>query len=160
MDIGALLQAIGSALLGPPRWVLERLGVVPTDMQAYALLVVLFMLCIAAPGSYGDWMLSRRARRVTGTVLSIDTSGDSPTPRIGYRDHTGQSRAFESNLPTNAATGGIGNAVEVIYDPLYPKRAREAGRGLAKSLTTIGWYGMAMLVLAYAICGGALPVGN
>ena len=160
MDVGAQLQIIGSALLGPPRWVLERLGVVPTNMQAYALLVVLFMLCIAVPGSYGDWMLSRRSRRVTGSVVSIDSSGDSPTPRIGYRDHTGENHAFDSNLPSNGATGAVGNAVEVIYDPLYPRRAREAGRHLAKSLSTIGWYGMALLVLAYAIWGGALPVGN
>ena len=160
MDIGAQLQMVGSAVLGPPRWVLERLGVAPTDMQAYALLVVLFMLCIAAPGSYGDWMLSRRARHVTGTVLLIDTGGDSPTARIGYRDHTGRNHAFDSNLPTVGATGAVGNAVEVVYDPLYPKRAREAGRWLAKGVATIGWYGMALLVLGYAIWGGGLPAGN
>jgi hypothetical protein len=146
--------------LQPARWVLQALGIPPTDMQAWALMVALFMFCLAAPGSYGDWMLSRRSRRVTGSVLSIDTGGDTDTARIGFRDHAGQSHAFDSNLPTNGTTGTIGNAVEVIYDPLYPKRAREAGRSLAKLLTYGGWYAGALLVLAYALWGGGLPVGD
>jgi hypothetical protein len=158
-DLGALAKQVFCAILVPARWLMETLGLHPVDMQVWALMVAVFMLAIAAPGSYGDWVLSRRQHRVTGTVLSIDTSGDSDTARIAFRDSTGRTHAFDSMLPINAATSTVGNPVDVIYDPLFPRRAREAGRWLAKGLTTIGWYSVAVLIFAYAIWDQALPTG-
>jgi hypothetical protein len=136
---------------------MEAAGLHPIDMQGWALMVAVFMLAIALPGSYGDYVLSRRQLRTLGTILSIDYRGDSPTPRIGFRDTQGRSVEFDSNLPLNSVTDTVGSTLEIVYDPL--QRAREAGRRLLKSLGAFVWYGGAIASFAYAVWGGSLAAG-
>ncbi|TIX53412.1 MAG: hypothetical protein E5V33_26760, partial [Mesorhizobium sp.] len=120
-------QAFHQAL-SPFRATAESIGYSPTDMQIWCFLCALFVLALVVPHSYGDIVLRRRRAYAIGKVVGIDTSGDSPsTPTIEFADRQGRSWRFDSNLPINSVTGSIGASVEVIYDPLNPKRAREVG---------------------------------
>ncbi|WP_409371532.1 DUF3592 domain-containing protein [Methylocella sp. CPCC 101449] len=60
-------------------------------------------------------------------------------PVIQFKDVLGRSHDFISNLGCNAATRTIGAPVDIIYDPLKPKRAREQGRPVARVLSLIFW---------------------
>ena len=151
-QIGGLAEQGFGFLLSPFRFVMQAVGLHPSDIQVWALLVGLFLLCLSLPVTYGDWVLSRRQRRTTGTVLAIDMRGEAPySPTIGFTDLHGRAYKFDSSLPLSRRTDQVGAAVEVIYDPLNPKRAREAGRPLGRAIIAIAWYGMAVLCIGYAL---------
>ncbi|MDG4856057.1 MULTISPECIES: hypothetical protein [unclassified Mesorhizobium] len=85
-------------------------------------------------------------------VIGIDKSSDGPdTPIIEFADRLGKTWRFYSHLPVNRTTGNVGAAVEVIYDPLHPKRAREVGRPLMKAVHLVVWYAVVagLMVLAF-----------
>lgn len=153
VDLGAQAQAMFQTLLGPGRWLMEHVGIHPIDMQVWALYVAAFMLVLGGASTYGDIVLMRRRVRTTGTVTRIDRD-DVDTPRIAFRATDGENYEFASTLPINFGTDTIGNAVSVVYDPLNPQRAREAGRPFAKGFAIVTWYGVAVAILAYAIGGG------
>lgn len=143
--------------LSPFRMAAEALGYAPSDMQIWAFLVALFMFALAAPSTYGDYVLIRRRAYAVGKVVDIDTSGDSPdTPIIDFRDASGKVWRFDSSLPCNATTGTIGAEVRVIYDPLHPKRAREDGRSFAKAFAWLWWHAFAVGVLVIVFWPGLI----
>ena len=152
-DLGALVQNLFAAVLAPGRWLLQVTGFHPSDMQVWALMVAAFMLAIGIPGTYGDWMLTRRQKRTRGTIVSIDRSSDYDTPRIAFSDLRGETVEFNSNLPLRLGADAIGDTLEVVYDPLRPRRAREAGRHVLKLVSTLFWYGMAVALIVYAVIG-------
>ena len=155
VDLGAQFQAMFQTVLVPGRWLLEHVGMHPIDMQVWALYVAVFMLALGGASTYSDVILMRRQMRTTGTVTGIDRD-DVDTPRISFRAADGESYEFASTLPLNFGTATIGNSVAVVYDPLNPRRAREAGRPIAKGVAIVVLYGVAVAILAYAIAGGAL----
>jgi hypothetical protein len=144
-----------AVILAPARWAMEQVGLHPADMQVWAFMVVLFMLAWASPHAYGDWVLVRRRRATTGTVVELDTSGDSDTAVIAFEDHLGRPHRFESELPVTGRTRTTGSAVAIVYDPLNPGRAREAGRWLAKAVQHLAWFGSATGLAVYAVWPGA-----
>jgi hypothetical protein len=121
--------------------------------------VAAFMLALLGPTTYGDFVLMRRQRRASGTVISIDESDEVSSPRIGFRDERGRPYEFDSPLGVNRRTGVIGGEVEVIYDPLHPKRAREANRVPLRMLTAVLWYGFAIGLAIFAIAGNGSAAG-
>ncbi len=137
----------------PVRAAMEAVGLEPSNIHVWALMVSIFMVVLLAPTSYGDFVLRRRSRRALGTVVSIDESDDTPTARIGFRDESGRHVEFDSDLWVNDRTSVIGGMVAVVYDPLNPKRAREEGRGRARLFTAVAWYGFAIGIGIYAIVG-------
>ncbi|PAP94763.1 DUF3592 domain-containing protein [Mesorhizobium wenxiniae] len=151
---GSVFQAFHHAL-SPFRAIAEAFGYFPTDIQIWCFLCSVFMLVLVAPHTYGDLVLRRRRAHATGKVVKIDMSDESPsTPTIEFADHFGKIRRFESNLPVNDTTGSVGATVEVIYDPLHPDRAREAGRPVMKATHTALWYTIVALLMALAFLPG------
>jgi hypothetical protein len=151
-DIWAKLETLWAVILWPMRVLMQAVGLHPIDIQVWAMMVTVFMVAIYAPTTYGDWVLSRRRLRTTGEVIEIERSSDSPdTPRIGFYDRHGVRHDFSSPLPINTRTEVVGNQVEVIYDPLHPWRAREAGRWLMKGTQAVLWYAIAISLALYAV---------
>jgi hypothetical protein len=102
--------------------------------QVWMLFFTLFFVVYAVQFLYGELMLSRRGRRAVGTVVAIDPGDEAPDrPKIEFRDQSGRAVVFISHLGVNAATANIGAKVDIVFDPLHPKRAREAGRAGAKA---------------------------
>lgn len=141
--------------LSPFRALAEAFGYAASDMQIWCFLCGLFFLALVAPYTYGDLVLRRRRAYATGKVVKIDMSDDGPsTPTIEFADRLGKIRRFDSNLPVNDATGSVGAEVEVMYDPLHPNRAREAGRPLMKMAHTTLWYTIVAMLMALAFWPG------
>jgi hypothetical protein len=157
-QLGAVMTGLLLAIIAPFRLAMEFVGLAPTDMQVWALVVALFMFGIILPQTIGDIVLMRRRVAATGRVVKIDTSSDGPdTPTIAFVAD-GREWTFASNLPCTDQTNSVGADVPVIYDPLNPKRAREEGRTLSKIWFAVLWYVMAGWVFAYALFG--LPGGG
>lgn len=157
-DIGELLQTIFQSVLISMRWLMESVGLHPADIQVWTMMVAIFMVAILAPTTYGDMVLRRRQQRTTGTIVSIDDGDDIATPRIGFRDASGQQIEFDSPMSVNRHTSAVGGTVEVIYDPLHPQRAREANRVLGRIFTATVWYGMAIGLLVFSVLDlGPMP---
>jgi hypothetical protein len=134
MDLTALEQRLQDAVHGvfaPLRSFFDVFGLSPQDPQLYALLVALFWLGLTLPSFYDDYILSRRRLRTRGRVVGIDRRGDEPNAIIEFRDGKGMVQRFESALGTTRQTEQVGAMVAVHYDPLRPKRAREADRPMA-----------------------------
>jgi hypothetical protein len=97
--------------------------------QVWMLFFTLVFLAFLLSFLYDELVLGRRGRRTTGTVVGIDPGDESPDrPVIEFRDHSGRKVVFTSYRAVNAMTATIGAPVEVVFDPLRPKRAREAGK--------------------------------
>jgi hypothetical protein len=95
--------------LTPFRMIAEAFGYSPPDIQIWCFLVVLFVVGLAAPESYGDIVLAHRRARAVGKVVKIDVSDDSPdTPVIDFRDASG--RSGRSSLPRLALTSPVRSA--------------------------------------------------
>lgn len=157
-DIGELLQNVFQSILMPMRWLMEGVGLHPADIQVWTMMVAIFMVAILAPTTYGDMVLRRRQQRTTGTVVSIDERDDIATPRIGFRDSSGRQIEFDSPMSLNRHTRAVGGAVEVIYDPLHPQRAREANRVLGRIFTATVWYGIAIALFVFSVLDlGPMP---
>lgn len=138
--------------LAPFRAVAGAFGQHPSDIQIWCFLCGVFFLAVVAIQTYGDIMLRRRGAFATGKVIGIDKSSDGPdTPIIEFADRLGKTWRFGSHLPVNGTTGNVGAVVEVIYDPLHPKRAREVGRLLMKAVHLAVWYAVVagLMVLAF-----------
>ncbi|MDX8511735.1 DUF3592 domain-containing protein [Mesorhizobium captivum] len=143
--------------LSPFRAIAEVFGRHPSDMQIWCFLCGVFFMAIIAMQSYGDIVLRRRGAFASGKVVGIDKSGDGPdTPIIEFADRLGKTWRFSSYLPVNGTTGSIGAAVEVIYDPLHPKRAREVGRPLMKMVHMVVWYAIVAGLMALAFWPGLI----
>ena len=150
-DIWTLLQTAFQSILLPMRWLMEATGLHPADIQVWTMMVAIFMVALLAPTTYGDMVLRRRQQRTTGTVVSIDERDDIATPRIGFRDSSGRQIEFDSPMSLNRHTRAVGGAVEVIYDPLHPQRAREANRVLGRIFTATVWSGIALSLAVYSV---------
>ena len=147
----AHVSELAHQALSPFRAAAEALGFHPSDIQIWCFLCALFAAALVVPRSYGDLVLKRRRVLAMGAVVAIDRSGDGPdTPTIEFRDASGKVTRFDSDLPVNGTTEAIGAPVEVMYDPLHPARAREAGRPLARAVNVIVWYSVIALLLAIA----------
>ncbi|PBC03145.1 DUF3592 domain-containing protein [Mesorhizobium sp. WSM3860] len=141
--------------LFPFRAVAEALGGHPSDIQIWCFLCGVFFLALVGVQSYGDIMLKRRGVLATGKVVGIDKSGDGPdTPVIEFADRLGTTWRFESHLPVNGTTRNVGAPVDVMYDPLHPKRAREVGRPLMKAIHLVVWYAVVAGLMALAFWPG------
>lgn len=107
------------------------------DLNAAQIWMVFFTLPFvgyAAYFLYVELTLSHRGRRVVGSVIGIDPGDESPDrPIIEFRDHAGSKVVFTSHLGVNATTGTLGAKVDILFDPLHPKHAREVGRSWAKA---------------------------
>jgi hypothetical protein len=159
VSVNERIESAFDTLSAPVRWPLEQLGFQPTSFQVYLFLVGLLLLYLAWTASGGRWLLapSRRGRAV-GTVVEIDTRGDSPTPVIRFTDATGRDWQFNSDIPTNAQTARVGATVALSYDVGNPRLALEDGRVLYKSIVTL-----ALLVFAAVVFGaslGLIPLGS
>lgn len=144
-------EAFHQALF-PFRAIAEAFGQHPSDIQIWCFLCGVFFLAVVGAQSYGDIVLSRRGAFATGKVVRIDKSSDGPdTPIIEFVDRLGKTWRFESFLPVNGTTSNVGAAVEVMYDPIHPKRAREVGRPLMKAVHLLVWYAVVagLMVLAF-----------
>ncbi|TPI28653.1 DUF3592 domain-containing protein [Mesorhizobium sp. B3-2-1] len=144
-------EAFHQALF-PFRAVAEAVGGYPSDIQIWCFLCGVFFLVLVAIQTYGDIVLRRRGAFATGKVVRIDKSSDGPdTPVIEFTDRLGKTWRFESHLPVNTTTRNVGALVEVMYDPLHPKRAREVGRSLTKAVHLVVWYAVVagLMVLAF-----------
>lgn len=105
-----------------------------TPAQVWMLFFTLLFVGYAVHFLYGDVVLSRRGRRAVGTVVGIDPGDEGPDrPKIEFRDQSGRVVVFTSHLGVNATTAKIGAKVDIVFDPLHPKRAREVGRPVAKA---------------------------
>lgn len=155
-DLLAQLDQAFSIAVGPVRRGMEMLGLHPTDLQAWALVVALGMLILGGMSLRSDMILRRRQANAMGTIVSIDHN-DYSSPRVAFRDARGERHEFDSNLPLRLGADTVGDTIAVVYDPLNPRRAREAGRPIAKSIAIFGWIAVALLFLAYAL--GSLPPG-
>ena len=106
----------------------------PDAAQVWRLFFTLLFVGYAAQLLYTDFVLSRRGRRATGTVVGIDPGDETPDrPLIEFRDQSGRVVVFRSYLGVNETTATIGAPVDIVFDPLHPKRAREVGRAGAKA---------------------------
>ncbi|TIV67764.1 MAG: DUF3592 domain-containing protein [Mesorhizobium sp.] len=144
-------EAFHQALF-PFRAVAGALGQHPSDIQIWCFLCGVFFLIVIGVQSYGDILLRRRGAFASGKVVDIDKSSDGPdTPVIEFADRLGKTWRFSSYLPVNGTTGSIGAPVKVLYDPLHPQRAREAGRPLMKAVHLVVWYAVVagLIVLAF-----------
>ena len=138
--------------LSPFRAIAETFGQQPSDMQIWCFLCGVFFLALVGTQTYGDLLLRRRGVVATGKVVGLDKSDDGPdTPIIEFADRLGKTWRFTSNLPVNGTTGSVGASVEVKYDPLRPKRAREVGRPLVKAAHMAIWWTIvaALMTLAF-----------
>ncbi len=98
------------------------------------LFFTLLFVGYAAQLLYTDFVLARRGRRATGTVMGIDPGDETPDrPLIEFRDQSGRMVVFRSHLGVNETTGTIGARVDIVFDPMHPKWAREVGRTGAKA---------------------------
>ncbi|MDX8479406.1 DUF3592 domain-containing protein [Mesorhizobium sp. VK24D] len=149
-------EAFRQALF-PFRAVAEALGGHPSDIQIWCFLCGVFFLTVVAIQTYGDIVLRRRGAVATGKVVGIDKSSDGPdTPIIEFADRLGKIWRFESHLPVNRTTRSVGAPVEVMYDPFHPKRAREMGRPLMKTVHLIVWYAVVAGLMALAFLPGLI----
>jgi hypothetical protein len=102
--------------------------------QVWLLFFTLLFVGYAAHFLYVDHILLRRGRKAVGTVVAIDPGDETDDrPIIEFLDQTGRTVTFISHLGVNATTGTIGAKVDILFDPLHPKRAREVGRIGAKA---------------------------
>ena len=148
----ARVSELGHHALSPFRAAAEALGYFPSDIQIWCFLCAVFISALVLPHTYGDLVLARRRLTTTGKVVEVDTSGDAPyTPVIEFRHIAGRVRRFDSVLPVNGATGKIGAEVAVVYDPVNPTVAREAGRPLSKAFHNIVWYVIIVGLFALSI---------
>ncbi|WFP60064.1 DUF3592 domain-containing protein [Mesorhizobium sp. WSM4904] len=147
-------EAFHQALF-PFRAVAQVLGGHPSDIQIWCFLCGVFFLTVVAIQTYGDIVFRRCGVLATGKVVRIDKSSDGPdTPIIEFADRLGKTWRFTSYLPVNGTTGNVGAPVEVMYDPLRPKRAREVGRPLMKAVHLIVWYAVVAGLMALAFLPG------
>ncbi|TPI15024.1 MULTISPECIES: DUF3592 domain-containing protein [unclassified Mesorhizobium] len=150
-------EAFHQALF-PFRAIAEALGGHPSDIQIWCFLCGAFFLVLVAIQTYGDAVLRRRGVLAAGRVISIDKSSDGPdTPVIEFADREGKMWRFDSSLPVYKTTRTVGAPVEVIYDPLHPKRAREVGRRLTKAIHLLVWYAVVIGLMLLAFLPGFLP---
>ncbi|RWK49580.1 DUF3592 domain-containing protein [Mesorhizobium sp.] len=151
---GSVSQAFHLAL-SPLRALAETFGYFPSDIQLWCFVCGLFFLVLVVPHTYGDLVLRHRRVYVTGKVVEIKMSDDSPrTPTIEFADRLGKIWRFESHLQVNKTTGSVGAAVKVMYDPLHPNRARELGRPIMKATHTAVWYAIIVGLMALAFWPG------
>jgi len=149
-------EAFHEALF-PFRVIAAALGGHPSDIQIWCFLCGVFFLALLAIQTYGDIVLRRRGAFATGKVVSIDKSSDGPdTPVIEFADRQGKTWRFDSSLPINKTTRNVGAPVEVIYDPLHPKRAREVGRRLTKAVHLFVWYAVVAGLILLAFLPGLI----
>ena len=137
--------------LWPLRAAASALGIAASDLRIWLFLCMLFLLALALRFSGDELVLRRRRALTTGTVVKINTDSDGlSTPTIEFADGRGNRWRFDSSLPVNAATGAVGGAVSVLYDPAHPQRAREAGRPLVQAFQAIVSFAM-IIGLAIAV---------
>lgn len=106
----------------------RQVGLELNAAQVWMLFFTLLFLGFALSFLYDEFALVRRGRRTTGTVVGIDPGDESPDrPIIEFHDQSGRKVIFTSYRGVNAKTGTIGARVDIVFDPLRPKRAREAG---------------------------------
>ena len=123
------VTALFEAALTPFQIVARLVGLNPSVAQTYLFLVAVFFAPMIIIHLYGDIVLLRRGRRTAGTVVGIDPGDEAPDrPIIRFKDASGQEFTFTSTLGCNDTTRIIGAKVDVDYDPVKPRRAREAGR--------------------------------
>ncbi|KAA3452794.1 hypothetical protein C7I87_01070 [Mesorhizobium sp. SARCC-RB16n] len=149
-------EAFHQALF-PFRAIAEAFGQHPGDMQIWCFLCGVFFLALVSAQTYGDIVLRRRGALAAGKVVGIDKSSDGPdTPIIEFADRVGKTWRFESHLPINRTTGSVGASVEVMYDPLRPKRAREAGRSFTKAAHLAVWFAIVAGLMTLAFWPGLI----
>jgi hypothetical protein len=125
-------------LLWPFRAAAAALGIAASDMRIWLFLCAVFLLALAIRFTYDELMLRQRRTLATGKVIKFKTDSDGlKTPTIEFADGRGKRWQFDSTLPVNGATGSIGAAVSIIYDPLHPQRAREIGRPVMMAFQAI-----------------------
>lgn len=155
-DIGTAVQNLLILLMAPFRGAMEAVGLHPSDLQVWALIVALLMAVLILPTVYGDIVLARRRHQALGTIVAIQTDGDGVrTPLIEFLDSNRRTVRFTSMLPVTAATTAVGDTVPIIYDPRRPSRAREAGRPLIKLAAYLLWWGFIAGALAFAVQGAS-----
>jgi hypothetical protein len=151
-------QALHQAL-SPFRAVAEAFGRHPADAQIWCFLCGVLVLAFVAMQTYRDYLLRRRGTLTTGEVVDIDKSGEYfSNPIIEFTDRSGRAWRFKSRLPVNRVTGSIGAVVNVMYDPLYPKRWREVGRPLANAVDMTAGYAIVVGLMALAFWLGLRSV--
>jgi hypothetical protein len=145
MEVTALFEAA----LMPFQAVARLVGLNPSVGQTYLFLVAVCFAPLLIIHLYGDLVLLRRGRRTAGTVVGIDPGDESPDrPIIRFKDASGREFTFTSTLDCNDTTRMIGAKVDVDYDPVKPRCAREAGRPVSK-----------LLYLAFLTLFVAFPLG-
>lgn len=143
--------------LFPLRAVAEALGLHLGDAQIWCFLCGVFVLTLVGIQTYGDLLLKRRGVVATGKVVSLEKSDEGPdTPIIEFADRRGKTWRFTSSLPVNKTTKSVGASVEVKYDPLRPKRAREVGRSLAKAAYMTLWWTIVAALMTLAFWPGLI----
>ncbi|HEV2571960.1 MAG TPA: DUF3592 domain-containing protein [Beijerinckiaceae bacterium] len=134
------IQVFFEAALRPFVLLAKTFGYDVSFGRMWLLLVSLCFTGVTLAVLRDEIVLARRGRRAGGKVIGIDPGDESPDrPIIQFKDVLGRSQDFISNLGCNAATRTIGAPVDIIYDPLKPKRAREQGRPVARVLSLIFW---------------------
>ncbi len=129
--------------LWPLRAAANALGIAASDLRIWLFLCTLFLLALAIRFTRDELVLRRRRALTTGKVVRINTDSDGlSTPTIEFADGRGKTWRFDSSLPVNGATGAVGGAVPVLYDPAHPQRAREAGRPLMQGFQAIVSFAM------------------
>ena len=115
-------------------FVARQVGLELNAAQVWMLFFTLLFAAYAFQFLYGDFVLARRGRRAIGKVVGIDPGDESPDrPLIEFSDQSGVKVVFTSHLGVNATTRTIGAQVDIVFDPLHPRRAREVGRAGAKA---------------------------
>jgi hypothetical protein len=150
---GAIEDAAHHALW-PFRAAATALGVEASDLRIWLFLCALFLLALAARFTRDELVLRWRRRLVAGRVIKINTDSDGVgTPTIEFADGRAKRWRFDSTLPVDGTTGSIGATVSVMYDPLHPQRAREAGRPLMQAFQAIASYTMivGLLIAIYVM---------
>jgi hypothetical protein len=101
------LQTAFETALVPFRAVMVMLGFAPSDMQVWTFMVGLFLLALVLPEAYSSYVLRRRRMRTTGTVVHIDTSGESPySPTIRFKDRVGREWSLTRACPATRERNG------------------------------------------------------
>ena len=127
--------ALFEAALTPFQGVARLVGLNPSVAQTYLFLVAALFAPMLIIHLYGEITLLRRGRRTAGTVVGIDPGDEAPDrPIIRFKDASGREFTFTSPLSCNDTTRTIGAKVDVDYDPVKPRRAREAGRPVSRLL--------------------------
>ena len=112
----------------------SRFGLELNAGQMWMIFFTLPFVLYAAYFLYVDLMLSRRGVKAVGTVIDIDPGDETADrPIIEFRDERGNPVVFTSHLGVNAMTGTVGARVDILFDPVEPRRAREIGRNGAKA---------------------------